>query len=207
MSLEVVKTIRQKYPTPLGPQHGDFLEELATALGLGLVQKNWGTYVLTRDGIGISQDCLMAHGGYHWDVLRDGENRAEPTFELVVHEGTEDPIILPESRYVAPRSRPASPGAPQEPPPSPPPTPPSFDAQGAVQALAGALQEFVRLVETRFGATEDAVNSLAAFTNDLDRRLQAPQTVKAVGATNSVWSNPLRTHSHPFELTINLEGK
>lgn len=117
MSLEVVTRIRAKYPTPLGNRHGDFLEETAIALSLGLVQKNWGTFVLTRDGVGVSQDCLMAHGGHHWDILVDGEGSASPAFELV--QDAAGPIILPDSRYIAPKDRGFDPGPTPEPEPDP----------------------------------------------------------------------------------------
>lgn len=198
MSLDAVRTIRARYPTPLGAVHGDFLEEVAIALSLGLVQKNWGTYVTTREGIGVSQDCLMAHGGYHWDILIDGENTARPCWELVLEEGTSEPLILPESRYIAPRKRQDAPGPlPTPVPPPPPAAEPSVDPR-AFQALVEAVAQLAEDADERVGALEDRLEAFDLALDDLDERLRKPQTVKAfVG----------RRLYHDHDVTVTIEGK
>jgi hypothetical protein len=192
MSFEVVETIRAKYPTPLGATHGDFLEECANALSLGLVQKNWGTFVLTRDGIGVSQDCLMAHGGFHWDILVDGEGTAKANWALVTDEHTGEPLILPESRYVAPRKRQDAPGGPIAPPPSDPPVldPPSDP--GPSGELERAFVEFVL-------ATAETLKGHEELLDELDRRLGEDIRVEARTGLAS-WTS--KGHTHVVNFTV-----
>jgi hypothetical protein len=185
MSLEVVKEVRGKYPTPLGKRHGDFLEEVAVRLSLGLVAKSWGTFVETRDGVGVSQDCLMAHGGLHWDVLGDGEGAATPKFDLVVHEGTEDPIVLPPSRYVAPRNRQDAPGGPIAPPPVDPVVPDPIVPCKGCQELEHKLTELAVAVEQAFLSLRD--------------RLDAVEKLEL--ETNRVWG-----HSHRISIKAALSN-
>jgi hypothetical protein len=95
MSEEIVAGVRQKYPTPLGTRHREFLDEVARALHLGLVRKTTGTFIPYPAPVnGVSQDVLMARDGRAWDVLIDGEGQARPAFNAI------DPIDM--GRYVEP---------------------------------------------------------------------------------------------------------
>lgn len=80
MSQQVVANIRNKYPTPLGILHADFLLDVARTLGLGLLRKDWGTFIRLPDGTGVAQDIVMAPDGRSWDILQDGEGSATPLF-------------------------------------------------------------------------------------------------------------------------------
>lgn len=109
MSLSIVQSIRAKYPTPLGTRHGEFLLEVAKATSKGLLRKDWGTFVRLPDGVGVAQDILMDPSGRIYDILRDGEGAAEPTW----HEGDAvDPTryyrvdVAPE---VPPQEKPSAP--------------------------------------------------------------------------------------------------
>ena len=95
MSLEIVNTVRQKYPTPLGAMHRAFLDEVARELGLGLVQKTTGTFIAYPPPVnGVSQDVVMARDGRAWDILVDGDGAAKAAFSPI------GPIDV--SRFVAP---------------------------------------------------------------------------------------------------------
>jgi hypothetical protein len=41
----------------------------------------------------------MERNGVHYDILADGEGRAEPRWDVVVKEGTQDPLIVDPNRY------------------------------------------------------------------------------------------------------------
>jgi hypothetical protein len=95
MSVEIVSAVRQKYPTPLGSRHREFLIEVACALGVGLVRKTAGTFVPFPPPVdGVSQDVVMAADGRAWDILIDGDGEARPSFNAI------DPIDV--SRFVVP---------------------------------------------------------------------------------------------------------
>lgn len=122
MSVEVVRRVRVKYPTPLGERHGEFLIEVARALGggAGLLKKTSGTKVrlpapFNQD---VSQDVVVyktSEGAVHYDILRDGEGDAEPVWNLV---GPVDP-----TRYLD-VSAGSVPDVPAPPLPLPVPVPP-----------------------------------------------------------------------------------
>lgn len=111
----VVASVRGKYPTPLGTQHGAFLVEVACATGKGLLRKDWGTFVRLADGTGVAQDILMERNGVHYDILGDGEGRAIPNWDQVT-----DPPSVDPARYYAPSCG-AAPPPPNDGPPSTPP--------------------------------------------------------------------------------------
>lgn len=93
--IEIVRQIREKYPTPLGNSHAAFLIEVAQATNLGLIRKPSGTKVVLPDGTPVSQDGLMERdGSNHYDILIDGEGYAEPTWGEVGE--------IEASRYVDP---------------------------------------------------------------------------------------------------------
>ena len=97
MSLEIVTRVREKYPTPLGGQHRAFLDEVARALGLGLVRKTIGTFIPYPQPVGgVSQDVVMARDGRAWDILVDADGVATASFNGI------DPIDA--GRYVDPAS-------------------------------------------------------------------------------------------------------
>ena len=79
--LEIIKAIREKYPTPLGATHAQFLLECAAATKMGLLRKTGGTRIALppphlQNGfpIEVSQDILMdPASGRIFDMLEDGE--------------------------------------------------------------------------------------------------------------------------------------
>ena len=105
MSVEIVATVRQKYPTPLAGEHRAFLDEAARALGLGLVKKTTGTFIPYPPPVGgVSQDVVMAHDGRAWDILTDADGVATASFNAIA------PIDA--GRYVDPAGpAPAAPSA------------------------------------------------------------------------------------------------
>ena len=135
MSLALVKKIRAKYPTPLGAKHALFLIELAQAKGAGLLKKTTGTRIRLPKpwNVDVSQDilCLREDGGVnHYDILKDGEGAAKPTWSLV---GPIDP-----ARYVDVSNAPAPIPVPEPEPPAPvPPAPvPPCQCAEVIETLA-----------------------------------------------------------------------
>lgn len=93
--VEIIRQIRESYPTPLGSSHAAFLIEAAQATKLGLILKSSGTRIILPDGTPVSQDCLMERdGSNHYDILIDAEGYAEPTWGEVGE--------IEASRYVDP---------------------------------------------------------------------------------------------------------
>lgn len=128
MSLAIVKKVRATYPTPLGKQHAAFLIELAQAIpGAGLLKKTSGTRIKLPKpyNVEVAQDILCLFDGSilnHYDVLKDGEGKATPTWSLV------GPIDS--SRYVSVST------------PLPPPTPdpePEPDIRVLIAGLSAKL--------------------------------------------------------------------
>lgn len=81
--LSTVQSIRAKYPTPLGAQHGAFLVEVGAATGGALLRKDAGTNVLLPPpySVLVSQDILgFGNGAECYDILQDGEGAAIPTW-------------------------------------------------------------------------------------------------------------------------------
>lgn len=195
MSFEVVKQVRSKYPTPLGAAHGQFLMEVASATGKGLVRKDWGTFVRLPDGTGVSQDCVMDITGRHWDILVDGENSAGPAWELVVDSNSGQPLVLEQKRYYDVPA--VAPEPPLVPLPDPEPVPPAADPasearlralEESFDRLAGAVKELALLAEQRFQLVGQELD-------DLDGRLKRPQTV-------GVRTERRLYHDHDLKLEI-----
>jgi hypothetical protein len=110
--IDVVRQVREKYPTPLGERHGEFLVEVARATSKGLLRKTSGTRVQTEFGE-VAQDILVDFGGtMHYDILEDGEGIAKPIWNQV------GPYEA--GRYVSVSEEPKP-----EPKPAPDPTPKS----------------------------------------------------------------------------------
>lgn len=108
----VVRTVRAKYPTPLGTQHAAFLVEVGCATGKGLLRKDTGTHVVLADGTPVAQDIVMERdGSHHYDILGDGEGAATPAWQ--------DKGPIDASRYVALACNPTIPVPPMPPAPDP----------------------------------------------------------------------------------------
>lgn len=138
MSLQIVQEVRAKYPTPLGAQHGLFLLEVAGRLGKGLLKKNGGSFITLPDGTRVSQDCVMQPNGKHWDILFDGENAAQPRYDLLTNpDGT--PFLTDPANYYAvadvPAPAPVPDPVPVPPAPVPPPAAGIFEVLGAIADL------------------------------------------------------------------------
>lgn len=160
MSVEIVESVRVKYPTPLGATHGAFLVELARTLGggAGLLAKDWGTFVRLPDGRGVAQDiiCYLVPGGAtHFDCLGDGEGAAIPTWHEI---GPIDP-----ARYVDVGATPIpEPPAPVPPVPVPVPPVPCKAVEASAEVL-DALHE-IRMEQAR--VNEIVIQALARLEND-----------------------------------------
>lgn len=139
MSLGVVQSVRAKYPTPLGAQHAAFLLEVAAALNLGLLKKSGGTFIVLPDGTKVSQDCVMERNGVHYDILFDGENKAEPRFDRVNIEGTDQPFLTDPNNYYAVAASPT---------PQPTPEPPT-DLKPIIAELA-SLNRSIAVLNAAF---------------------------------------------------------
>ena len=148
--LDTVKSVRARYPTPLGNQHAAFLIDIACTTGKGLLRKDWGTFVRLPDGTGVSQDILMERNGLHYDILGDGEGAAVPRFDLV----TEPPHVDP-TRYYAPSC-----GAPPA-PPTIPDSKPLVDYSDVVARLH-ALEQATIAIRTATEETRDLLRELLA---------------------------------------------
>lgn len=74
---DVVRSIRAKYPTPLGDQADEFLSEVARATGAKLLRKDAGNHIVLHNGTPVSADILM-FGDQGVDVLGDSEGAATP---------------------------------------------------------------------------------------------------------------------------------
>lgn len=176
--IDKVDEVLKHYPErPLGPKHGEALEEIAYVTGAKLLVKP-GSGVRVQ-GIEVSQDGLVIDG-YFVDCLGDAENAATPAW-------TVKGPVRPEWTYVTPR-KPA--GGPQEPPGTPPPTPtPSFDPKpllDRLNALEAALTE-------QAGILERAISRLEAEQFD-----PSDWTVKADCG---------RAWGHAHSITARLERK
>lgn len=142
--IEIVRQVRAKYPTPLGDRHAEFLIEVASATGKGLLRKDSGTRILTRLGP-VAQDILTDPGGtMHYDILMDGEGAAEPTWSEV---GPYDKV-----RYVAVPKQ----GSDPEPDPDPDPEPdPQPDPNPGAEAILFAILRELVILNRHLGARKD----------------------------------------------------
>lgn len=115
MSVEVVRRVKNKYPTPLGARQGEFLIEVARALGAGLLRKSGGAVIRLPApfDVEVAQDIVVFRvggGAEHYDILIDAGVADEPAWQA---KGPVDP-----ARYLD-----VSVGAPAPAPPLPLPTP------------------------------------------------------------------------------------
>ena len=151
--LDIVKQVRAKYPTPLGGQHAAFLLDCAKTLGkgAGLLRKDSGTNILLPDGVRVAQDIICYPTGRIFDILRDGEGAAEPTWG----EANGSPVEA--SRYYAVGATPPPPPPPDPPPPDQPPThPPPVDLSGVIARLDAIDRKLADLAKPRTYAVKSA---------------------------------------------------
>lgn len=79
---DVLRSIRVRYPTPLGDRHPAFLVEAARATGAKLLRKESGSHVTLPTGVGVSTDILVfSNGAECFDVLRDSEGAGEVVWQ------------------------------------------------------------------------------------------------------------------------------
>lgn len=149
MSLAIVKKVRAKYPTPLGNKHALFLIEVSQAIkGSGLLKKTSGTRITLpkeHGSVQVAQDIICLRRGAevdHYDILKDGEGEAKPTWNLV---GPIDP-----ARFVDVSLAPIP-----VPKPIPEPTPQPPDV---LTVLAGMRAE----IQARFDRVDAGLEELAA---------------------------------------------
>lgn len=161
MSLQIVESVRSKYPTPLGAKHGRFLLEVAAALNLGLLKKNGGTFVTLPDGTQVSQDCVMKPNGVHWDILFDGENSASPRFDKLINSDGSPYLTDPNNYY----SVQAQPVPNPEPTPTPAPTPNADIA--ALIAVINELKADIADMQADFAVVAQHVDGLDVEINAL----------------------------------------
>ena len=136
---DVVRRVREKYPTPLGDKHAACLLELARTIGqqAGLLRKDAGTNILLPDGTRVAQDIIVFPDGDGFDCLGSGETLATPQWG-----GPVEGSPFPSSRYyeVKPEATP---------PPDPPPDPgPNLNTSADMLALI--LSE-VRKIKAHLG--------------------------------------------------------
>lgn len=154
MSLQIVESIRSKYPTPLGGHHAAFLLEVAAALGKGLLKKSGGSRITLPDGTTVSQDSVMLPDGRHWDILSDGEGKASPRYDLLTNpDGT--PFLTDPANYY-----PVQPTVVQENPVvTPPPT-------------SVPVQDYTK----EFSDLKDILREIVPILSTIDSRLSALET-------------------------------
>lgn len=165
MSLLIVAAIRRTYPTPLGARHLEFLEAVARATSLGLVQKNSGTFLSHPTAGGVSQDVLMECGGAAVDCLIDAEGAANPAWNPIAP--------IDPSRYVAVSTgQPPIPPAPPEPQPDP-------DWALLVAALKG-VGEGLEALEAQSSAIQERLDTQAGILTRLVELVLEPQPAPVI---------------------------
>ncbi len=77
--LPALKSVRARFPTPLGAQYGDFLVQCCKAVGFkaGLMHKDGGTFIVLANGAKVSQDWMVFPNRAGLDFLLNGENTAD----------------------------------------------------------------------------------------------------------------------------------
>ena len=169
---DTVKRFRAKYTAPLSnAEMGELVNRIAwehRADGWGLAKKNQGAHTLQpHTGIHISRDLLIHQAtGETYDVLRDVEGDAEPTWnhietgimEWVAPVG--DPLAEPAPPPVPEPPTgplPTEPDPPFDPPddslpaePTPDPSPPTEPTDDRERALA-LIERLIALIERLFG--------------------------------------------------------
>lgn len=158
---KTVSDIRVKYPTPLGATHGQFLIEVACATGKGLLKKDWGTFVRLPNGVGVAQDIMAEPNGIHYDILGDGENSAIPNWDLVVKEGTDEPLLVDTNRYYLPNCT----GLPEVPAP---PTPDNTELDQLKTRIAALEAELAAMHQSQVAISkqrDDAQYKVAELEN------------------------------------------
>lgn len=175
--LNVVKSLRSHYPTPMSDaQRGDLLNRAAWVAGdgWGLLDKPSESHVpQPRTGHLVAGDILFDRtSGHHFDVLVDGEGDARPEF---IDDGPMDP-----SRWVAPvepsSTMPDGSGSTKSDPPDQTPKPPSD------RGLEGILE--------RLTAIQEKLDTLAATLDRLSSR-PAPPYSAPLGPFGTIVLHPV----------------
>jgi hypothetical protein len=115
--LQIIRDIREDYPTPLGTRHWEFLVEVAQATGTQLYRKEDDNSVLIpslRKRVSLD---IIGRGtlGNRWaDILQDSEGQAIPTFQ--VQDGANGEYVDVSQVELPGELPPAKP--PQDPPPA-----------------------------------------------------------------------------------------
>jgi hypothetical protein len=173
--LEIVKAVRARFPTPLGARHAEFLLTIAGALGggAGLLRKSGGTVIALPDGTTVAQDIIAYPTGRIYDVLRDGEGAAEPTW------GEANGSPVDPSRYYAVS------GTPEPPDPPHPPDPPDDTLAKQVAALIAEVASLrSELQNVKFVA--DTAQSMAD-----EARLKAEEALEKVSTSSVRLGDPV----------------
>ena len=150
--LQTVKTIRAKYPTPLGARHWEFLVEVAQATGAQLFEKLSGDKVFVPAlNTSVSMDVIGrgALGDVWVDILGDAEGAAVPSWDA--HAGAAGKYLDVSGITL--------PGAGTPPPSNPPPSNPPPTTSGAAtadlqQQQLVALLQLVALQQKQIDALE-----------------------------------------------------
>jgi hypothetical protein len=124
--LQIIRDIRQDYPTPLGTRHWEFLVEVAQATGTQLYRKEDDNSVLIpslRKRVSLDVIGRGSLGNRWADILQDSEGQAIPTFQ--VQDGA-DGEYVDVSQVELPGDLPPAPL---------PPDPPPGDLESRVRVL------------------------------------------------------------------------
>lgn len=136
--LQIITSIRSKYPTPLGVRHWEFLVEVAQATGTLLYRKEDSNSVLIPAlGKRVSLDIIGRGtlGNQYADILGNSEADAVPTFQL---KSPADGEYIDVSDIVIPGA-PAPQQPPSQPPSGNPPTVPPDSQQ--IAAILKSIED------------------------------------------------------------------
>lgn len=151
MSLEVVKSVRKGFKTPLGDEQAAFLLELARKLHAGLLRKDSGTNISLPDGTKVAGDIIFAPDGHIYDVLIDQEGAADPSWQ---DKGPGDP-----SRFYAV---------------------PPIDVPGPGETPENPLEARVVVLEGTLKGTIEVLRLLHQLFQEVDSRLLKLETARTV---------------------------
>jgi hypothetical protein len=186
--LDIVKAVRAKYPTPLGATHGMCLIEIAATIGngAGLYKKDYGTFVVLRDGTKVSQDIIAYRDGTGYDCLGSGETDATPQWNKIG--SLLDDIA---TRYYAIN---------QSPPPDPPPGPPPSVEYVTRKDFDAAISLVRHDLDTRIEALTQTVTRLAARIEAAHTELARPLVID--GNTDRAGVSILSHYHGSSQLTV-----
>ena len=184
-----VRRIRAHYPTPLGPRHAEFLQEVALAIGNGaglLLKGPPGTHITLPGGTNVAQDIICYPDGTIYDILKDGEGQAVPLWG-VANGSPVDP-----ARYYKVGS--AIP--PIDPPPDNPPPPPDVDLQPILNRLA-ALELVAKAHNAELAALVEHSENVNADLSSIHSDVIKLKSQKYKVDIGKAWG-----HAHPATVII-----